>query len=103
MGDVLKELPTDEFPSTSDEKEMTNWLFSPTEELKKNVTTIWADINNLLYLGLLFAVFWLPPVDATLKQFIPMANSSPVLLTIIRTVIFLVLYWIFLNGKFMMR
>lgn len=102
MGDRVIDLPTDEFPATVDEKEMSSWLFgNPTEQLKKDVSNVWTEVQNLSYIGLLFALFWLPPVDTLLKQ-IPMVNS-PITLVIVRTAVFLLLYWIFMNSNFLTK
>lgn len=100
MGDKITDLPVDKIPPTMEEKEMCGWLFgNSTDNLKKSVSSLWNEFQNYLYLGLLFAVLSLSPVDSLLKSILPLASSFIVLL-VIKTLIFLLLYWLFLNSRF---
>jgi hypothetical protein len=100
MGDKMADLPVDTIPPTTEEKEMCGWLFgNPTENLKKSVSSLWNEFQNYLYLGLLFAVLSLSPVDSLLRSILPLASSF-ILLLVIKTFIFLLLYWLFLNSRF---
>jgi len=101
MGDRLAELPTDTIPPSSDEKDMLGWLFEPQQKLQSNVRSLWAEFQNLLFLGLLFIIFWLPPVDNLLGTVVPFAKTSFIGMIILRTLIFLNCYWLFLNFKFL--
>lgn len=101
MGDKITELPTDKIPPTTDEKEMCGWLFgNSTENVKKSITSLWNEFQNYLYLGLLFLILSLSPVDSLLKGIIPLASTSVLVLLIIKTILFLLLYWLFLNSRF---
>lgn len=100
MGDKITDLPVDTIPPTMEEKEMCGWLFgNSTDNLKKSVSSLWNEFQNYLYLGLLFAVLSLSPVDSLLKSILPLASSFIVLL-VMKTLIFLLLYWLFLNSRF---
>lgn len=105
MGDTIQHLPTDSIPLTADEKELTGWLFEEDkqEHTRTTMTTLWNEIQKFLFLGLLFIFFLLPVVDTLLGKIIPILQSSYILRILVKTPLFLLLYWIFLNRFFLMQ
>ena len=99
MGDTIIQLPTDNIPPSSEEKEMSDWLFNPTEKLKTEIVSLWGEFHNALFVGLLFAVFSLPPVDKFICSVVPLAANSFITLVLIRTAIFIIIYWLFVNTR----
>ena len=100
MGDLLIQLPTDNIPASSEEKEMSDWLFNPTEKLKTGIVSLWGEFQNALLVGVLFAVFSLPPVDQFICNVVPLASKSLLTLILIRTAAFIILYWLLINTNY---
>lgn len=104
MGDKIENLPLDSFPPSKEEKEMSRWLFGDTvKELKKTTASVGNEFLKFLYLGGLFLVCSLPVVDSLIRQFIPFCRTSWVPVVLVKTVLFILLFWIFCNATFLKK
>lgn len=105
MGDKIENLPVDKFPPSHEEREICKWLFGdPITEIKKVTTSLTGgELMRYLYVSLIFFVCSLPVFDGIIKQFIPLCNQYWISLLVCKTIIFIILYWIFCNGNFLKK
>lgn len=89
--DLIVDLPTDDntLPSHSEIK-IVDSLF------QRNMEKIFYDIKDSIVIGILFAILSLPMSSELLKKFFPSMNSTYMSI-LIRTMIFIIIYYIMKN------
>lgn len=90
MGDFIKTLPTDTTMSSANELNIVNTLF---EQQKKQVKQIFSGVKDVVIAGILFFIMSLPFVNNLLGSCLNFVNTSPLLATVIKTVVFMVLFF----------
>lgn len=90
MGDFIKTLPTDTTVSTANELNIINTLF---EQQKKQVTKIFSGVKDIVIAGVLFFVLSLPFVNNLLGNCLNFIHTSPLLATIVKSIVFMVLFF----------
>lgn len=102
MGDRIENLPTDDLPPTQDERDMVGWLFGdPSQQVKEVGQKIKTEFQSYLYVVLLFVLLNLPPLEELIKTMVPLASQSWIVLLVIKAVLFLFLYFLFVNSRFL--
>lgn len=94
MGDYIKNLPTDATVATVNEMNVINSLF---QQQKKTLKTVFIGIKDIIIAGVIFFVMTLPFVNGLLGGCINFVNTSPLVMSIIKTVIFMVLFFFVQN------
>ncbi len=95
MADRLASLPTDENPPTHPELQMVDYLFGKDGSQKK-INGLIGEFKLSLIAGALFVILSLPWVDTLFRNFISVANND-VILMIIKTVLFVVIFYFISN------
>ncbi len=93
-GDPLDSLPTDQSSPSVEEIQMVENLFPAPQS---TFNRILSQSKGMLVLGLLFLLFSLPQADSLLGKIIPATRTSPYMQLGIKTVIFVVVYYIVTN------
>lgn len=93
-GDLLAELPSDQNMPSNEEIHLVDSLF----KRHKGVIILMLDgMKDILIIGLLFLIFSLPQCDSLIKKFIPSTNNSIYILLLIKTLIFMVIFFLIKN------
>lgn len=93
-GDSLETLPVDQTEPTEAEKQLVNSLF---KEKVSTVNRFLNGIRDVLLLGLLFLLVCLPQTGEIIQKFCPSTCSSVYMLLLVRTLVFMLLYFIVKN------
>jgi hypothetical protein len=93
-GDNIKQLPIDEQIPSQNEINIVNTIF---KKEKTTMDKVFGEFNTILFVGVLFLIFSLPIVDDTIKRFIPMTQSSFIILLLLKVFAFMVVFWIVNN------
>ena len=98
VGKVLKkinidQLPTDQSIPSHDEINIIKTIFND----KNNMNKLFSGLKKIIIAGLLFAILSLPPIDPLIHKIMPSIAKSPYTTIIIKTVIFIVLYFVICN------
>lgn len=96
-GDALNQLPVDDTHPSHDEIMMVNELF---KKEKNTITKILDEVKSVILVAVLFIVFSLPVIDTTLHRFIPMTQNSWIILTLIKAVAFMIIFYLISNISF---
>ena len=94
MGDPLTQLPVNDSEPTQVENQFVDILF---KEKLSTAQKILHGTRDVLLLGLLFLVISLPQLDTILHKFFPSTVDSPYMLLFIRTLLFMLVYFIVKN------
>ena len=94
MADSLLYLPTDNHPLNHREVQIFQSLF---KNDNKNISRIISELKDAIIGGVLFALLSLPKIDELIKRFLPSTSKSLIILLIIKTLIFIALFWVILN------
>ena len=95
MADPLRNLPTDQNPLNHYETQVINTLFK--EENKFDIQNIAYELKESIVGGVVFMLLSLPYVDDIVKKFVPSAHNSILILIFVKGIIFIALYWVFIN------
>ena len=90
-SDNISDLPVDKIQPSNDELEVVNTLF---KNHNKTMINIFNELKETLLIGILFIIFTLPQGDALINKFIPITQTSIYILTLIKMILVMVLYWI---------
>lgn len=93
-GDDISTLPVDTLPPTHNDLEILDKLF-PMQSLPMQIVA--SESKDAIIVGLLFVIFSLPPVDETIKKFLPVMVKAPYLLIFVKALAFIILFWILKN------
>lgn len=94
MGDIIEQLPSDQTVPSHNEIRLVDTLF---QHKKGIVDKILTNTKDILIIGLMFVIFSLPPVDATIKKFITITERSSYILIGVKALLFMIGYFIFSN------
>lgn len=94
MGDIIEQLPSDQTIPSHNEIRIVDTLF---KEQKSIIDTILMNTKDLIVLGILFIIFSLPQVDALIEQFFNSTSTSPYILIGVKTLLFIISYFILQN------
>lgn len=93
-GDDIANLPVDSNPSNHAELEIVDSLF-PMQSLPMQIVA--SESKDAMLVGLLFVIFSLPPIDDTIKKFLPVMEKAPYLLIFVKAMAFVIIFWILKN------
>lgn len=94
MGDMINQLPSDSSVPSHNEIRIVDQLF---QQKKGIFDKILSQSKDIIILGGLFILFSLPFTDNLLKQFISVSGTSPYILVGIKTLLFVLIYFIIKN------
>jgi hypothetical protein len=94
LGDILSNLPIDQSLPSHTELKLVDHLF---KKKKTFFEKILAHAKDILIIGVLFILFSIPQLDDIIKKFITISNKSPYILLGIKTLLFMLTYFIVKN------
>jgi hypothetical protein len=94
LADPIIQLPTDNIQPNQQEIKIVNSLF---QKHGNDIETIVNELKDSIIAGLLFIVLSLPQVDQIIKSFFPSLNESPIILTLVKALIFIILFYFIKN------
>jgi hypothetical protein len=94
MADPIVQLPTDNTKPNQDELTIVNSLF---KKHSNTIETVANEMKDSIIAGILFIVLSLPQVDELIKSLLAFTNNSPIILTIVKALIFIVLFYFIKN------
>jgi len=92
-ADNINTLPTDDTPPSDAESKIVNTLFKNQSKFE----VMFKELKDLVFIGILFYILCLPQVDSIIKGLVAAADRSVYILYLIKTLIFLFVYFIFIN------
>lgn len=92
-GDPLTNLPTDKNVPSHQEVKILETFFQE----KNTVEKVLVNSKDVLVIGLFFLLFSLPPADELIKKWLPVTQKSEYLLLGLKTVVFMLAYFIIKN------
>jgi hypothetical protein len=93
LGDLIEQLPSDTSVPSHNEIRIVDQLF----QHKGMFDHILHNTKDIFILGALFAIFSLPFIDNLIKKFIKISSTSQYILISIKTILFIILYFILTN------
>jgi hypothetical protein len=99
MGDFIKNLPTDNTVITANEMNVMNNVF---QENKKTLKTLYSGTKDIIIAGILFFIFTLPFIDSCLGYCLNFVNTSPLMMNLTKSIIFMVILF-FCQNFFLSR
>ena len=96
-GDNIMNLPTDKMSPSANEVNMMNTFF---QENKGTFHNLCYEFKDILVIGLIYFLVGLPFVDGLIKSMITSAENSSFILLGIKTLLFMLVYFIVTNWKF---
>lgn len=94
LDDYIEKLPTDKLEPNPNEVQIVNTLF---KEKKGVFDTILHDARDIILMGLLFIILNIPQINSLIFKFVPSAENSIYILIGIKTVLFMVIFYILKN------
>ena len=94
MADPIIQLPTDNIQPNQEELTIVNSLFKKHSNI---IETVANEMKDSIIAGILFIVLSLPQVDEFIKSLLTFTNNSPIILTIVKALIFIVLFYFIKN------
>lgn len=91
-SDLIKDLPTDKVEPSTDELQMMDILFKNANTPGMN--NLFKEIKDSLIVGILFILFSIPQIDTLLNKYIPITQTSPYILILIKAIFIIGLYWL---------
>jgi len=92
--DSIDVLPVDQSEPTPEESRLVDTLF---KKQQSTFELVLSGIKDILLLGVLFMVFSTPQVDQQIAKFFPSTANSPYILLMVKTLIFMVVYFFIKN------
>lgn len=93
-GDIISNLPTDKTPPTHGEIQLVDTLF---RQKQNTIQHIFSGTKDVLIVGLLYVILSLPQLDPLIHKFIPVSSTSPYMLLLIKTLIFMITFFVLKN------
>ena len=95
-GELIDDLPFDTTTThTTDQMQVANMLFKDNNETTLNVLA--KEMRDGIIICMLFILFDLPYINELIRKLVPAANGSYLILTGIKSVAVVVLYYLFKN------
>lgn len=94
MGDVIKNLPTDQTVPSHNEIQIMNTLF---KEQHTTVNKILSGSKDMLLAGSLFILYNIPQVEELIRKLIPVTTTSPYIFLLVKTLLFVLTYFFLKN------
>ena len=91
-SDLIKDLPTDKVEPSTDELQMMDILFKNANTPGMN--NLFKEIKDSLIVGILFILLSIPQIDTLLNKYIPITQTSPYILILIKAIFIIGLYWL---------
>lgn len=91
-SDLIKDLPSDKVPPSSDEIQIIDILFKNSDPVAMN--NLFKELKDVLIVGILIILFSIPQLDALVNSFIPITQTSVYFLILIKTLCIMACYWI---------
>jgi hypothetical protein len=101
MSDYIQNLPSDQISSTQPELKIVDYLFEKDGSQQK-LGGLMVEFKSAVFVGALFIVLSLPPLDALISHLIPVANNTVVLM-ILKTIFFMIAYYLVENFWFIRK
>jgi hypothetical protein len=109
MGDTIQQLPTDNLPPTSEEKDMIQWMF-PNQEKKEEpsssseipnqpvITSKFRfEMKSFFIIILIYILVSNSFTDSMIHKILPITTKSSIFLLALKSIIFAIILFIFLN------
>ena len=94
-SDDIEKLPIDNnYVPTQNENDIIDSLFGVEKSVMNNIVN---ETKDLIIIAILFIVLSLKDVDDLIKKFIPVTQNSVYILLLIKTLSFVVIFWIIKN------
>jgi len=94
MADPIVQLPTDNVEPNQAELEIVNTLF---KKHGNTIDTIVDEMKDCIIAGILFLILSLPQVDTMIASFVPSVGESKIILTVIKAIVFIILFYFIKN------
>jgi hypothetical protein len=94
IEDYLKDLQVDESKNTEDELNIINNIFKEKKDVK---VCVMDQLQNILLIGVLFFIFSLPQIDIIFKRILQKLDNSFYIILILKTILFMIFYYIIKN------
>jgi hypothetical protein len=94
MGDLIRELPSDQTVLSHNEEKIADTLF---QKQKSTVDLILEKSKDILLVGILFMIFSMSQTNEFIHKFVPFSNTSEYTLIIVKTCIVMALFFILKN------
>lgn len=91
MSDDIRKLPTDKTELTNSEILIIDSLFPPIVESKKS--NLKETVKTIALLAFLFIICNLPFIDTIINKIYPVSNNSFIITLVIKTILFVFLYF----------
>lgn len=93
-GDLIDQLPEDQTTPSHNEIQIVDMLF---KEKQRLFDKILSNTKDVLLVGVLYVVFSVPEIDNLIKKFVPMTRNSEYILTLVKALLFMSIYYILNN------
>jgi len=90
-GDAISSLPTDNGQPTNSELQAVNSIF---KNSKKGMSSMYADLKEVLLVGFLFVIFSLPVTESLVTKCVPYAGESEYAMIGIKVCAVMALFWV---------
>lgn len=94
MGDFIEQLPVDDSVPSHGEIQVADMLF---KQNKGTISKIVSNLKEVFVAGAIFVILSLPFIDSLCTRFIPSTEKSYMILLIIKTLLFMILFFIINN------
>ena len=103
MSHKISELPLDEIPPSKDEETLISWMFAPKYPPTETKPTLLflKEFKTFLLLLIIYVIFHLGWFDSVLKHWMPLFQASPLLLTAVKGLFFIVILFYLWNSKYL--
>jgi hypothetical protein len=87
--DIINELPSDEYPPSESDLQISNMLFVNNSNIKENESSLFQEIIDPIIVGILFVIFSLPCIDVFIS-----GQTGEGMKLFIKTLFVIILFWI---------
>ena len=94
LADNLQYLPTNKLSPSPTDLHLTDQIFGPETTL---TTKFISEGKESIIIGLLFIIFSLPQIDELIKKILPIARNSVYFLILIKSLLFIIIFWLIKN------
>jgi len=94
MADPIIQLPTDNSLPNKEELTIVNTIF---KKHSNTISTVVNEMKDSIIAGIIFIILSLPQVDEFIKSLVTFTNNSPILLTLVKALIFIILFYFIKN------
>lgn len=90
-GDAVNSLPTDDSVPSEQEIQIADVLF---KKQMSAMDKLFKSAKDAIVVGVFFIILSLPQVDELISRFMPV-NGSPIMLTLVKAVLMMILYFLY--------